>query len=341
MRIVQVDNFQHRRYGRTKVSTGRKIFYGFIRNNHQVQEFSDRDSAKFESLFNTHALGVARANKRLIETCENFRPDLLMLGHADIIKNTTIAGIRSRLPSIKVAFRNVDPPFDQKNVAKIERRMDVADAIFLTTGGEWLKQFVTAKNVVSFMPNPTDPAIEVMNNAERDDFDIDLVFCGVGNRTDPRYGLVGRLHEKLPDVRFRSFGMHGEAAVWGIAYDHVLEASKMGLNLNREEGHTLYSSARISQLMGNGLLTFMSTECGYKRFLSEDEAVFFDDEDSLVRQICAFQNDDARRKAVARAGRDFYHRHFSAKDVAQYIVETTFGVPYSKDYIWQDEVYRS
>ena len=53
------------------------------------------------------------------------------------------------------------------------------------------------------------------------------------------------------------------------------------------------------------------------------------------------QNDDARRKAVARAGRDFYHRHFSAKDVAQYIVETTFGMPYSKDYIWQDEAYRS
>ena len=53
------------------------------------------------------------------------------------------------------------------------------------------------------------------------------------------------------------------------------------------------------------------------------------------------KNDDARGKAVARAGRDFYHRQCSAKDVVKYIVETTFGMPYSKDYIWQDETYRS
>ncbi len=341
MRIVHVDNFQHRRYGRAKVGTGRKLFYGFIRNNYQVQEFSDRDVAKFESVFNSRALGAARANKRLIEACENFRPHLLLLGHADIIKNATIAKVRRRLPDLKVAYRNVDPPFDQDNVARIKLRMEAVDAIFITSGGDWLRQFTTGKNVVSFMPNPTDPAVESMNNAERDDFDIDLVFCGVGKRTDPRYGLVARLHQRLRDVRFKSFGIHGEPSVWGIGYDDLLGASKMALNLNREEGHYLYSSARISQLMGNGLLTFLSSESGYQRFLTPDEAAFYDDEDSLVRQINAFHDDDARRKAVARAGRAFYHRHFSAKDISQYIVETTFGMPYSKDYIWQDEAYRS
>lgn len=340
MRIVQVDAFQHRRYGHTKVGTGRKLFYGFIRNNHQVQEFSDRDVAKFESVLNTHALGDSRANKRLIETCENFRPDLLLLGHADIIRNDTIDKIRARLPHIKVAFRNVDPPFEQRNVERIKHRTEVVDAVFLTTAGDWLKQFVTRTNVVSFMPNPTDPAIECMNNADREDFDIDLVFCGVGNPTDSRYPLVASLHRRLRNVRFRSFGMHGEPAVWGVAYDDALGASKMALNLNREEGYYLYSSDRIAQLMGNGLLTFLSAASGYRRFLSDDEAVFFDDEDLLVREIRAFHSDDARRKAVAEAGRAFYHRHFSGRDVVQYIVETTFGLPYSKDYIWQGEVYR-
>jgi len=43
MRIVHLDNLGIRRYGQTKVGTGRKLFNGMIRNNWKVHEFSIRD----------------------------------------------------------------------------------------------------------------------------------------------------------------------------------------------------------------------------------------------------------------------------------------------------------
>ena len=341
MRILHIDNIMIRRFGRTKVSTGRKLFNGMIRNNHKVLEFSDRDIAYYEAPFNIRDLGLRRCNRRLVETCDNFRPELIIMGHCDIIKNATLIEIKKLLPETRIAYRNVDPLWETQNVEKIRERMSVADAIFITTGGKHLQQFVTGKNIVSFMPNPTDPAVEDQNNADKTQFDRDLIFCGVGNITDDRYDFVKKLHTTLDkELTFDSFGMHGQPAIWGRTYDEALAGSKMGLNLNRFEGWYLYSSARISQLMGNGILTFMSDQGNLQRFFNERHAVFFSDFDDLVSKIRMYQTDDTMRRNTAANGHTFYHEQFGSLRVAQFIVETTCGMNYSRDYLWQDEVYR-
>ena len=341
MRIVQVDTFQWRQYGRAKVSTGQKLFHGFIREDHSVCAFSDRDVAAFEAPFRLRDLGRAQANHRLIQTCEAYRPDLLLIGHADIIRNRTLAVIRQVCPGVRIAYRNVDPLFHPGNVAKVEARLPFVDSVFLTTGGEPLRRLARNDRVVSYMPNPTDPGIETENNAEKTDFNWDLVFCGVGHPTDYRFRLVGELHGSLNGIRFASFGMHGRPAVFGAAYDAVLAASKMGLNLNRSEGYPLYSSARIAQLMGNGLLTFVPEQTALRRFLNDDEAVFFSDRDQLERQIHYHNADDGRRRSVAAKGQARYRRLFSAQRVCRYLVETATGRPLSEDYEWQDECHGS
>lgn len=337
MRIVQVDTFQWRQYGRPKVSTGQKLAHGFIRNDHAVCPFSDRDVAAFEAPFGFRDLGRTRANRRLLQTCEAYRPDLVLIGHADIIRNRTLAQIRAILPAVRIAYRNVDPLFHPGNVAKIEARLPFVDAVFVTTGGEPLRRLARDDRIVSYMPNPTDPAIETQSNADKTAFDWDLVFCGVGHPTDYRFGLVGGLHGSLNGVRFASFGMHGRPAVFGADYDAVLAGAKMGLNLNRSEGYPLYSSARIAQLMGNGLLTFVPEQTGLRRFFGDDAAVFFTDRDQLEREILACHADDDRRRSVAGTGQAQYRRLFSAERVARYVVETTTGGPLSEDYEWQDE----
>mgnify|MGYP003341531048 CR=1 FL=1 len=48
-----------RRYGHTKVGTGRKLFNGMIRNNWKVQEFSIRDISKYEAPLGIKPLYVA------------------------------------------------------------------------------------------------------------------------------------------------------------------------------------------------------------------------------------------------------------------------------------------
>ncbi|MEE2823943.1 MAG: glycosyltransferase [Pseudomonadota bacterium] len=340
MRILQVDNWQWHRFGDLRVSTSRKLYHGLIRGNHKVLEFSDRDLARFEAPLKVKPLGKHRANRRLIETCENYQPQMILLGHADLIDNQTLADIKQRHTDLRIAYRNVDPLFNPRTVANIQRRCEVVDSIFVTTGGDALKPFLRPGNRVCFMPNPCDPAVEDQDNSLKDAFRWDVLFCGIGKPDDPRVAQVATLKADLSDLRFGVFGMHGEPPLWGVAYDQALADSKMALNLNRYEGDYLYSSARISQLMGNGILTFMHSAAGYQRFFSDAQAVFFDDDKELQRKLRQFQNDDAARKEIARAGRALYQGEFSGQQVAQFILETTFDQPFSSAYPWQDQVFR-
>ena len=115
MRILHAGNHQLRKYGYTRVSWTQKLFFGLIRNNHCVQPFSDRDVASHEAPLRIRELGKNATNKRLIQTAEAFEPDLLFVGHCDIIKNETLEKIRQLLPNVIIAGGNADPLFVPKN----------------------------------------------------------------------------------------------------------------------------------------------------------------------------------------------------------------------------------
>ena len=340
MRILQVDNWQWNRYGNIRIGTGRKLFNGFVRNGHKVLEFSDRDIAKYEAPLRLKPLGERNANKRLVETCLNYEPDFILLGHADLISNKTLLQIRKNLPNIKIAYRNVDALFKENTIKNINRRAEVVDGIFITSGGAELKKFLSSSNTVSFMPNPCDPSFEDLQNDQRTDQKYELTFCGAEKIRTPRVELVQKLKNSLTDINFGVFGILGTDPLWGPQYDNLLFESKASLNLNRVEGHHLYSSARISQLMANGILTYLHASCGYQKFFQNNEAVFFESETDLLKKIRFFSNDDQARQDTAKRGREFYQQEFSAMKVSQFIIEATFDIPYSFDYCWQQELFR-
>tara|TARA_B100001778_G_scaffold320193_1_gene310363 strand:- start:524 stop:1522 length:999 start_codon:yes stop_codon:yes gene_type:complete len=330
-----------RRYGRLKVSTGRRLFNGMIRNNWKVCEYSDRDIAKFEAPLAIKPLGVKAANKRFIETVENFTPDAILMGHCDLLTNQTLKIIKQRFPSIPIIYRNIDPLWRERNVAMIEHRKEVVDAIFVSTAGEPLKQFATGKNVVGYIPNATDPGMDDQDNSQKDKFERDLLFVGRGNKSDDRYSFLEAISPELKDhLTFESYGLYGKPCIYGNGYDELLATSKMALNLNRYEGWPLYSSDRIAQLMGNGLLTFLWDKGDMRKFFTDEHVAFFKDKDDLVRKAKAFNSDDALRQSVAAAGRAHYHEHFSGQHVVSFMVETALGLPYSHDYIWKEAVFR-
>ena len=341
MKVLHSDNLMIRRYGHVKVSTGRKLFNGMIRNNWKVCEYSERDIAKFEAPLGIKPLGVRAANRRFIETFENFKPDVLLIGHSDLLTNETLKTVKDINPSAPIIYRNVDPLWRERNVEMIDHRKDVVDAIFVTTAGEPLKQFCTGKNIVGYIPNATDPAVESFDNSSKTEFERDLVFCGRGNQSDDRYPLIVELHMLLKGkLRFETFGIYGKPGVYGQEYDHVLETSKMGLNLSRYEDWPWCSSARIAQLMGNGLLTFVWDKGDMRHFFTDEHVAFFKDKESLIKQIERFQNEDALRRKVAATGRKFYHENFSGQRIVSFMVETALGLSYSHDYLWKDAVYR-
>lgn len=342
MRILLVDNLQIRQYGNLKMAPGRKLACGAVRNNYRLAEFSDRDIARFLAPLGIRRLGGYLANRKLIQTARNFRPDILLIGHCDYVRNWALDEIRRALPRIRMAHFNVDALWMDWHVCQIRERLHSTDAIFVTTGGEPLKQFCTGRNVVAYMPNPADPAMEIEDNSQKTAFARDLVFCGQAAADDDRNAIVRQLQGDLAGkLRFDAFGMFGRPSVWGAQYEQTLAESKMALNLNRKEEWPLYSSDRIAHLMGNGILTFLSDRGYLQKFFTAQQAVFFHDPVDLREKILYYHEHDDERRAIAAAGRACYQRMFNSSRTLKFMVETLLGVPYSEPYEWADEVYRS
>ena len=85
LKILHVTNFNERHNGRLFYNTGKRINNGFIRLNHSVLEFSDRDIVSYYRKINDLD-GSKKLNNKLIEVISNYLPDLIVLGHADLIK---------------------------------------------------------------------------------------------------------------------------------------------------------------------------------------------------------------------------------------------------------------
>jgi len=339
MRVLHIAYQQLRRYGKTRVSWAQKLTFGLIKNDHYTQTFSDRDVAAFEAPLGIRDLGKKTANKRLLEMVDAVEPDLVIAGHCDMITNETLAEIKKRHPNCAIAHCNNDPLFVPSNVERIKYRAEVADAIFISTGRRELNMFEGIGARVYHMPNPVEASVECMDNSQRTDLPIDLLFCSNSANFTSRLEMIGRFKDSLAsEMNFKTYGSFGEAPVWGRDYDRALANTKMGLNLNRQEGHYWYSSARMAQLAGNGILQFTHDDLRFDELLPPESAVYFKGEDDLLAKIREFHNDDAKRQVWAKNARDFFHEEMNSKLNAQYILEASLQIPFSHDYAWARDI---
>lgn len=335
MRVLHVGHHQLRKYGNTRVSWTQKLYFGLIRNGHCVQSFSDRDVAAFEAPFGIRDLGKSKANRRLIETAESFEPDFIIVGHCDIIKNETLEIIRKRHPNTPIVGANNDPLFIPGNVAKITERCKVVDTMFVSTGEKELIQFRGGRAKLLHMPNPVDESIEVYDTSQEVEFEHDLIFCSKATDNSDRAQYINHIKSKLPSsLTFSTPGSYGQPGVWGRDYDHFLSHAKMGLNLNRQEGMHWYSSARMAQLAGNGLLTLTHQSANFDSLMPDETLVYFKDKDDLLNKLIDFHNDDDKRRNWASRARHFFHSEINSTLYAQYIVEASLERAFSHNYVW-------
>ena len=95
----------------------------------------------------------------------------------------------------------------------------------------------------------------------------------------------------------------------------------MALNISRGRYQNLYSSDRISSLMGNGLLVFLDKKTGLQKiFKDKKDAVFFKDKKELINKINYYLQNDKERINIARNGCLKYHRKFSNTHVVKFIL---------------------
>ncbi|RKG33863.1 glycosyltransferase [Acinetobacter guerrae] len=341
MKILHIANFGFNKQGAHFYCTDRKISAGLIENGHFVYDFSFRDMARMGTIFKTKKLGACWANKEILKTVQNLEPDLVLIGHSDLMSPEVLKQIKQMYPKTKIAFWYVDPLYHEHKLDFIKAFSPYLDAIFSTTGGEYLAKLKESHLSAAYLPNIGHRNVEILKQFSNTETDKTFIFCGVVYKEPEREKFLMDLAQALQQVKinYQFYGCFEHAGVYGKAYYQVLAESKMGLNYSRRNDVTLYSSDRIVQLTGNGLLTFCPRIPDFEKLYNEQEVVYFDDQVDLARKIQYFDQQPEYAKLIAHAGWQKTRQSFNAKRITQYMLEVTFRQPFSEDYEWSHEVY--
>ena len=109
----------------------------------------------------------------------------------------------------------------------------------------------------------------------------------------------------------------------------------MGLNLSRGEAIKYYSSDRITQIVGNGLVCLIDEKTKYRNFFNENEMVFYRNTNDLSEKILKISSDDKLRKKIAKNGKIKYMKFFNSDLVSKYIIDKTLDICSKNKYLWQ------
>ncbi len=342
-KILHVTNFNERHNGRLFYNTGTRINNGFVRLNHSVLTLSDRDIVSYYRSIKDID-GSRTLNKKLIEVISNYVPDIIVLGHADLIKRDTLRFIKKTYPNIKIAQWFLDRMDSEwkGNKTRFIDKMNLMDCSFCTTSPEILK--FPKKNKVYYIPNPADESFENLNVYDNKNFNNDVFFAmshGVHRGTlkrgkfDKREIFINKLIKKTPNIKFDLYGLNNIQPLWADNYKRAISNSKMALNLSQGNSTKYYSSDRITQLIGNGLLTFVDKKTKLDKFFSNDEVVFYNSINDLSNKINKFSINDNLRIKIAKKGKKKYLKHFNSTLVADYILKKTFNIKYKRKFLWE------
>ncbi len=347
LRILHVTNFNERLDGRLFFNTGRRINNGLIRLGHSVLGFSDRDIQKYyRSLKDIK--GSKILNDKLKKTCYNYKPDIIITGHADLISEQQIQELRDDYPNTKFAQWFLDPlnkkgPDFERNKDRILDKIGSMDATFMTTSPSALS-FLPKKSNNFFIPNPSDHSFETLNNFTKP-CSVDVFFAlshGVhrgilkSGKKDDRIIFLNKLKFKTPDIKFDIYGVNKIQPIWADHYFKTISNAKMGLNLSRGEAIKYYSSDRITQIVGNGLVCLIDEKTKYRDYFNDKEMVFYKNENDLSEKILRISKDEKLRKSIARRGKYKYMKYFNSTIVADFIIEKTLDLDSKKKFYWHN-----
>ena len=343
LKIMHITNFNERFNGRLHYNTGRRINNGLIRNGHNVLSISDRDILHVNKSIKDPK-GENTLHNKIIENFNNYKPDLVILGHADRVKQETLLQMKQLNKDLKIAQWFLDPlskqgPDHESNKKRILDKIDIIDSSFLTTEPKSLN--FNIKNSY-FMPNPCDESFETLSNYKKNcNFDVFFAMShGVhrgglkSGKKDDREFFINKLIKLNPKLKFDIYGMNDVQPIWAEAFINRISNSYMGLNLSRGKPIKYYSSDRLVQLIGNGLLTFVDEKTQLGDFFDDNEMIFYKDIDDLNYKLNKYKKDTKRGKEIAKKGKMKYFKFFNSNIISDYLIAKTFNIKPKYKIIW-------
>ena len=344
LKILHLTNFNRRFNGRLQYNTGRRLNNGFVRLGHNVLTLSDRDIIHDNKKL-LDPTGKNKLQNSIILNYKNFKPDCIVMGHADSIDGDTLTQLRDENKHLRICQWFLDPvhknaPDYIKNNKRIIKNSNNIDFTFLSSCPSLLKNKI---NNSFFIPNPADKSFEILKNYETN-CPNDVFFAmshGVhrgilkDGKYDQREKYIKKLIRNNSKVKFDIYGMNKIQPVWGNDFLDAISKSKMGLNLSRGKAAKYYSSDRIAQLLGNGLLTFIDEQTQFRDLVGKNSIVYYSNLDDLSYKINKYKKDIKIAKKIAKNGRDIYLKHFNSTIVGDYMLSKLFDYKSKFKFIWE------
>ena len=346
LKILHITNFNERHNGRLFFNTGRRINNGFIRLNHSVLTISDRDIISYNRSLRDID-GSKKLNMSVLKTISNYIPDLIVLGHADMISLSTLMFIKKNYPETKIAQWFLDKMDDEweKNKKRFLDKIELMACSFCTTSPDSINLPKHKKNY--YIPNPADISFETLKCYENKQPIYDLFFAmshGVHRgilkkgKFDKRSLIINKLIKDNPNLKFNLHGMNKKQPIWADDFKLSLFKSKMALNLSQGKASKFYSSDRIAQLIGNGILTFVDIKTQLSKFFTNNEVVFYKSIKDLSQKINYYNNNSLIRNKIAKNGKKKYLVLFNSTKIAQFIIDKTMNYKSKTKYFWEKKM---
>ena len=264
-----------------------------------------------------------------------------------IFKIETKLAIKNFYPTTKICQWFLDK-MDNKtwkvNKNRFIKKIPFLEASFCTTHPSSLKK-INSKNLY-FIPNPVDETFENLELYKKNHHKYDLFFAlshGVHRgtlkkgKTDNREIFLNKLINSSNEIRFNIFGIKDNQPIWAENFKNELSKSKMALNLSQGEPLKFYSSDRISQLIGNGILTFIDRKTKLNKIFKNDEVIFYSGVKDLTKKIIKYKNSESLRNKIAKKGMLKYHKYMNSKLVAEFMINKSFNINYKKKFFWENK----
>ena len=128
--------------------------------------------------------------------------------------------------------------------------------------------------------------------------------------------------------------MNNVQPIWAETFINKISNSYMGLNLSRGKPIKYYSSDRLVQIIGNGLLTFVDEKTQLNDFFSNDEMIFYKDINDLSEKLNKYKKDTYIGKKIAKKGKTKYFKFFNSSIISDYLIAKTFDIKPKYKVIW-------
>ena len=342
LKVLHISTFDEKNDHRLfNISIANKLTKGLIRNNHDVVNFSYRDFNNKLLLKSNKAL-----NDKVFNITQNYKPDLVLLGHNNILDRDVIEKIKNKNKT-RFALWYEDHlikggPNYANNLNLIERNSDLIDQYFLTTFPNSIKTKIDKKKL-NYIPIPADKNIENLEIYNSNNRYKDLFFAlshGVNfgklktRNTDERESFLNELIERNNKLTFNILGYGSEQPKWNYEYFKELSKCKTALNLSRGEPSKYASSNRIASLVANGIMTFIDKKTKYQDFFDDNEMGFYNNAQDLINQLEKLNGNINKINKISKNGKLRYFSIFNNSIVADYIISKTFNLKNKYKFVW-------